>query len=146
MSSTEITDGVLTTAPERARETVSVSYAPRIMIVDDEESIRELFLGLFPAPNYLTLAAAHGEEALQLARSNILDLAYIDIMMPGIDGIETSKRLREMQPVLRTVLISGYLIEDRARAVEEAGAQAFLAKPFSVAAVRSLAERLLGLR
>lgn len=123
----------------------AVAGAKRILVVDDEESIRELFTGLFRAPVYALMAAASGEEAIEMAKTNLFDLAYIDVMMPGCDGVECSRQLRQMQPALRTVLISGYVVEDRARAVERAGAQAFLAKPFTVAAVRSLAERLLGL-
>jgi CheY-like chemotaxis protein len=119
--------------------------AKRILVVDDEESIRELFTGLFRPPVYALMAAASGEEAVEMAKTNLFDLAYIDVMMPGCDGVECSRQLRQMQPALKTVLISGYVVEDRARAVERAGAQAFLAKPFTVAAVRSLAERLLGL-
>lgn len=116
------------------------------MIVDDEESIRELFAGLFPPPIFETMSAANGAAALALAEQHPFDIAFVDIMMPGINGIETSARLRKLQPHLKTVLISGYLVEDRARAVEQAGAQAFLAKPFSVAAARSLADRLLDRR
>lgn len=119
--------------------------AHRILIVDDEESIRELFGGLFRPPDYYTLAAPNGMTAVALASEHIFDLAFIDFKMPDMNGVETSKRLREIQPSLKTVLISGYLVEDRANAVEEARAQAFLAKPFSAAAVRSLAERLLGI-
>jgi len=119
--------------------------AKRILVVDDEESIWELFTGLFRPPVYALMAASSGEEAIEMAKTNLFDLAYIDVMMPGCDGVECSRQLRAMQPALKTVLISGYVVEDRARAVERAGAQAFLAKPFSVAAVRSLAERLLGL-
>lgn len=125
----------------------AISVAPnakRILVVDDEESIRELFTRLFRAPNYALRTASSGEEAIELAKTSLFDLACIDVMMPGCDGVETSRQLRQMQPALKTVLISGYVEGDRARAVERAGAQAFLPKPFSVAAVRSLAERLLG--
>lgn len=124
---------------------MSAAGAKRILIVDDEESIRELFAGLFRAPTYALMAAASGEEAIEMAKTNIFDLAYIDVMMPGCDGAECSRQLRQMQPAMKTVLISGYVVEDRARVVERAGAQAFLAKPFSLAAVRSLGERLLGI-
>ena len=123
----------------------AAANAKRILIVDDDEFIRELFVGLFREPVYTVMAAASGEEAIEMAKTNLFDLAYVDVMMPGCDGFECSQRLRQMQPALKTVLVSGYVVEDRARAVERAGAQAFLAKPFSIVAVRSLAERLLGL-
>ena len=122
----------------------AAANAKRILIVDDDEFIRELFVGLFREPVYTVMAAASGEEAIEMAKTNLFDLAYVDVKMPGCDGYECSQRLRQMQPALKTVLVSGYVVEDRARAVERAGAQAFLAKPFTIVAVRSLAERLLG--
>jgi CheY-like chemotaxis protein len=79
----------------------------RILIVDDEGSIRDLFAGVFRPPVYHTLKAADGPSALALAKTNIFDLAFVDRVMPGMDGIEISKRLREIQPALKIVLISG---------------------------------------
>ena len=118
----------------------------RILIVDDEESIRELFVSIFRAPDYNTAAAANGPAALAMAVEQKFDLAFIDYSMPEMNGVEVSRRLRQALPLMKTVTISGFPVGDRAVMVEQAGASAFLAKPFSVEAVRSLAERLLGIR
>ncbi|MBM3890875.1 MAG: response regulator [Verrucomicrobia bacterium] len=118
----------------------------RVLIVDDEESIRDLFTSIFRAPDYHTAAAPSGRAALAMAGEQAFDLAFIDYSMPEMNGVETSRRLRQALPLAKTVIISGFPVSDRAAMVEQAGASAFLAKPFSVEAVRSLAERLLGIR
>ena len=115
----------------------------KILIVDDEESILALFLSVLKPPSYLAIEALSGEIALRLAQDHVFDLAFIDIVMPGISGIETSKRLRRMQPNLKIVLMTGYLTENAPEVVNAAGAEAFLQKSFSPLAITALTEKLL---
>ena len=64
---------------------------PTILVVDDEFSIRESF-DLILSHKYRVIQAASGEGALKQAADHVIDLVYLDVRMPGIDGIETLKR------------------------------------------------------
>ena len=68
----------------------------RIMIVDDEQPIRDSLQGLFEDEEYLVVCAASGEEAIARLRKQAVDCVLLDIWMPGIDGLETLNRIHLM--------------------------------------------------
>ena len=77
----------------------------KILIVDDEKDILE-FLGYnLRKEGYEVIEAKTGDEALHLVKNNIPDLIILDVMMPGIDGIETCQRMREMPKLKDTLII-----------------------------------------
>ena len=77
----------------------------KILIVDDEKDILE-FLGYnLRKEGYEVIEAKTGDEALQLVKNNTPDLIILDVMMPGIDGIETCQRMREMPKLKDTLII-----------------------------------------
>jgi two-component system response regulator YesN len=104
----------------------------RAMIVEDEPVHRE---GLarhirWTEIGYETpLQAEDGDAALALARRTPPDVALVDVRMPGMDGIELTNRLHDVNPGLHVLIISGYDEFEFARAAVEAGASAFLLKP-----------------
>ncbi|MFW5657224.1 MAG: response regulator [Bacteroidota bacterium] len=78
-----------------------------ILIVDDEESIRESFADYFEDLNYSVLKAASGEEALSLVTHHHVDGAIIDIRLPGMDGNELIQELNKLQPEAICVICTG---------------------------------------
>src|SRR3954470_21107366 len=110
---------------------------PRILVVDDEESIRLFVDRVLRMSGYETRVASDGESALDIAASSgPFDLLLTDFMMPGITGDELARRLRVQNPDLKVLYLTGFA--DRlfsARAVLWAN-EAFLDKPATVAAVR----------
>jgi putative two-component system response regulator len=102
-----------------------------ILIVDDNESIRELLAAILTSPDYLIITAAHGEEALALADRHQPDLVLLDVMMPGMDGFEVCRRLRAATRTAEVPILMVTALDDRDSRMRgiEAGADDFLSKP-----------------
>ncbi len=108
-------------------ETETVS----ILVVDDEPEIRRAVLGGLRAQGYEVRAAADGEEALRLASAATPDLVILDLMMPGIDGLEVCRRLRAWSDVPILVLSARAQERQKVQALDE-GADDYLTKPFGM--------------
>lgn len=105
---------------------------PRILIVDDEENQRRaLAIGL-RLQGFEVCEASDGEQALTLLEQRSADLAVIDLMIPGINGLELARRLRTRRPDVRLVLTSAYHLSERQLARAGLGPIAFLPKPFDL--------------
>jgi len=103
----------------------------RMMIVDDEEAIRESLQGLFEDENYRVFTAPSGEEAVARFRKQSVDCVLLDIWMPGIDGLETMLRLHQIDPDLPIIIMSGHATIDTAVRATRQGAFDFVEKPLS---------------
>ncbi len=100
-----------------------------ILIVDDEISIVESLTGIMTDEGYAALTAASGEEAIEVVERERVDLVLMDVWMPGIDGIETLKRIKEIKPHLPVIMISGHGNIDTAVQATKMGAYDFIEKP-----------------
>ena len=67
----------------------------KVLVVDDEKSVRDLLDSFLTATGYQAILASNGEEAIELARSESPNAIILDFKMPGIDGVETCRRLRK---------------------------------------------------
>jgi len=108
-----------------------------VLLVEDEETLRNLGAMVLETYGYKVVTAADGQEALRLAhrRQGKLDLLLTDVVMPGINGFELAAMLRNSQPGLKVLFLSGYTEEDiLSRGISNDGS-AFLNKPFSPASL-----------
>jgi two-component system nitrogen regulation response regulator NtrX len=103
-----------------------------IMIIDDEPSIRTSLEGVLEDEGYKAITASSGEEALKIMEEEVPDLVFLDIWMPGIDGIETLKRMRDLYPGLQVIMISGHGTIETAVSATKLGAFDFIEKPLSL--------------
>ena len=103
----------------------------RIMIVDDEQAIRDSLQGLFEDEGYLVFSAASGEECIAKLRKQSVDCVLLDIWMPGIDGLETLNRIQQIDKCLPVIMMSGHATIDTAVKATRQGAFDFLEKPLS---------------
>jgi two-component system nitrogen regulation response regulator NtrX len=103
-----------------------------ILVVDDEQSIRESLMGILQDEGFRTLFAKNGEEGLALLREESPDLVLLDIWMPGIDGIETLRRIREGYPEQLVIMMSGHGTIETAVRATKLGAYDFIEKPLSL--------------
>ncbi|NLC70927.1 MAG: sigma-54-dependent Fis family transcriptional regulator [Desulfuromonadaceae bacterium] len=103
-----------------------------ILIVDDEESIRQTLAGILQDENFRTLAARNGEECLAILKEETPDLILLDIWMTGIDGIETLKQIRTSYPEQIVIMMSGHATIPSAVQSTKLGAYDFIEKPLSM--------------
>lgn len=104
----------------------------RILIVDDENNQRKsLAIGL-KLEGYVVLEAADGEAALDVLASEKVDLAIVDLMMPGINGLDLARRMRFRHPDVRIVLTSAYHLSERQLQRADVRVLGFVPKPFAM--------------
>jgi CheY-like chemotaxis protein len=121
--------------------TAEKSALPSILVVEDEEKMRELLRRMLERASFTVLTAPHGREALKLFRERPVDLAITDLMMPEMDGFELIRQLTAQWPSIRIIAISGADLRlDMAR---QLGAKAVLKKPVTGAALVSAVEQVL---
>jgi two-component system cell cycle sensor histidine kinase/response regulator CckA len=117
----------------RKPETEIPGGTETVLVVDDEEIPRNLLCDMLRSLGYTTLPASSGEEGIEIFRyaPEKLDLAIVDRIMPGMDGIETFARLRVLRPTLRAILCSGTSeAEGSPSGAVEDGFGDFLRKPY----------------
>ncbi len=103
-----------------------------VLIVDDEEGIRETLSDIFKDEGYDVITASSGEEALKLMKENSPDIVFLDVWLSGIDGIETIKEIKSLNPTTPVVMISGHANIELAIKATRSGAYDFLEKPLSL--------------
>src|ERR1051326_7717617 len=101
----------------------------RILIVDDELVVRDSLGKWFTSEGYTARPVAGGREALETLQHHDFDIALIDIKMPGMDGMELQARLREADPDLLVVIMTGYASVDTAVQALKLGAYDYITKP-----------------
>lgn len=106
--------------------------SPRILVVDDEPPIRRFLRTALTAQSYRVEEAASGEEALEFLQRNPVDLVVLDLGLPGMDGLEVLRRLREVGAVTPIVILSSR--DDEAGKVRalDLGADDYVSKPFGM--------------
>jgi DNA-binding response OmpR family regulator len=123
-----------------------VAVAPHILIVDDEENHRRsLAIGL-RLEGFVVSEASDGESALDWLENHAPDLAIVDLMMPGINGLDLARRMRMRHPGVRVVLTSAYHLSERQVERAGVGAIAFVPKPYSMDELAGFLRAKLGRR
>jgi DNA-binding NtrC family response regulator len=102
----------------------------RVLIVDDDRDISSLLSALMNKEGLSSMMAHDGETALRMVPVERPDMLLVDVKMPGIDGMEVLKRVKETNPHLPVVLITAYAEVPASVAAMRAGAFDYLAKPF----------------
>lgn len=118
--------------------------APRIMIVDDEPNIRLMSRTTLEGDGYEVIEAGDGETAVDLSRRSPVDLIFLDIRMPLLDGLETLRHLREIGDDTPVVIVTAYGSVPDAVEAMKLGAIDFLSKPLMPGAIRRVASEVIG--
>lgn len=105
-----------------------------VLVVDDEPMVLAFCKEGLKRLGYEVLAAADGQQACEVFQSHSgqIDIVLLDFVMPGITGLETCRRLREIKPSLKVILSSGYTSAEVVREARLAGAVGFIGKPYSL--------------
>jgi CheY-like chemotaxis protein len=104
----------------------------RILIVDDQQEIRELLQEFLEIKGFITMAAASGVEALTQMRAQTPDLVLLDVLMPSMDGLETQRCLRTVDPDIKVVMLTGLNDAGVAERAIHDGAREYLLKPLNL--------------
>jgi len=124
------------TIPERGNET--------ILLVDDEELLRDIGKDMLEQFGYTVLLAQDGESALELySEKKNISLIILDLIMPGMGGKRCLEKLLTMNPEIKVVIASGYSINGHGKDALEAGARAFVSKPYELKQMLQVVRKVL---
>ena len=105
----------------------------KVLVVDDEEGIR-FFLNLLLTQEGLSVVMAKdGYQAIELVQKEKFTLVFLDLRMPGINGVETLRAIKKISPETEYIMMSGYAVDDLMKAAKNEGAILMLEKPFEFA-------------
>ncbi len=118
-----------------------MSKLGRVLVVDDEENIREVLSNYLSTMNYEVVTATDGQDALNKYKKGEFDLIISDLLMPNIDGLELLRRIRSIDNDVIFLMITGYpSIETAVEAIKK-GAYDYITKPFHMEDVKLRIER-----
>jgi DNA-binding NtrC family response regulator len=115
----------------------------RALIVDDEDATRDLLVSFLEMIGFETLSAADGEEALRIYKNSPVDVVISDMMMPKMGGMDLLRELKQTDPDVIFILITGYpSIETSIEAIKK-GARDYITKPFNIDEIKIKIDRAL---
>jgi len=119
------------------------SQTLKILVVDDDESIRISFKQALAKDGHQATVIENGNLALEHVKKNQFDLAFVDLKMPGIDGMEVFKQIRNVSPKTDVVIITGFGTVETAVEAMKYGAYDYIQKPFAVETIRQVINKIL---
>ena len=102
----------------------------RILIVDDDTDVRKVLSSILSEEGYIVATVENGKQALKATESELFDLALIDVELPGMKGTELLHKLKEKQPRMVKIIVTGYPSFDNAMKAVNEGADGYILKPF----------------
>jgi len=131
---------------EKAQTPRDLTGVGTILLVEDEDAVRDFAVRALTMRGYKVLDASGGEEALEIVRDHDggIDLLISDVVMPGMEGPALLKAVREIKPELRVIFISGYAEEAFRNSPDKPEDFHFLPKPFSLKQLTSKVKEVLG--
>ena len=114
-----------------------------ILVVEDEAPVQTVFCRTLNLDGHRTIGVSSGEEALRVAGTHPLDMALLDLKLPGMDGLQTLDALRACQPQMKAVMVTGFGTIPTAVSAMRAGAYAFLEKPVDLSYLKQVVDSCL---
>lgn len=121
-----------------------ITGTARILVVDDQEEMRDLLCEMLAEEGYRAEAVTGGEDALRVLAAEHYDLLLTDLNMPRMDGLALLRQVREERPSLPVVVITGYGSRATERRVLMEGARGYISKPCTLQRVVAAVESALG--
>jgi excisionase family DNA binding protein len=116
----------------------------KILVVDDEVQVGELFREVLPSTHYLVHIAASGKDAATALASETYQMAFVDLLLPDTTGVQLLKLIRESYPTTRAVIVTGHPYSQLMADAFELGFFMVLKKPFTGEQIRSVVNDLIG--
>ena len=118
-------------------------YRPNILVVDDQRSMRLTLSGIIEDQGCDVTEVEDGYQAVEAASKTRFDLVFMDIKMPGMDGVQTFREIKRIRPGSLVVMMTGFAVDDMIKEALEEGAVSVLYKPFEIERVISLVRSVL---
>jgi CheY-like chemotaxis protein len=130
-------------APKETAPSI-VSANGTALIVEDEHLVMEVNRAIVEKLGYQVLEARSGEEAVKIAKSyeGRIDFVLLDVILPDMDGSHFYPQLIEARPGLKVIVCSGFALDGPARQILESGAESFVQKPFTMAALSTVLKKI----
>jgi len=114
-----------------------------ILVVDDDEGIRKTISKILESEGYAVETAENGEQAIEASKKKFFNVALIDIRLPDMEGTKLLNRLKDTEPKMRKIIITGYPSLDNAIEAVNKGADAYVVKPFDADELLAIIEKQL---
>jgi len=111
-----------------------------ILVVDDRLEDRETFKDILVSKGYKVTTARDGYEAIELVKKGSFDIIFIDVKMPGIDGVKTFEEVHKIRPDIPVIMVTGYSAEELVKDAIDKGAYACVCKPLDMDKVLKIVE------
>ena len=111
-----------------------------ILVVDDRLEDRETFKDILVSKGYKVTTARDGYEAIELVKKGNFDIIFIDVKMPGIDGVKTFEEVHKIRPNIPVIMVTGYSVEELVKDAIDKGAYACIYKPLDMDKVLKIIE------
>lgn len=124
-----------------------VSGTGTILIIDDEEAIRDLLRDTLTGLGYRVIEASNGKEGVEVfnSKKNEIDLVILDLIMPVMGGEETLLKLREISPQVKILIATGYGVDESLQSIlKEKGISGFINKPFNITEISETIKNVMG--
>ena len=108
------------------------AHETNVLVVDDDNGIRFTLEGIIDDEGYKVCGARDGYQAIELVKKITFDWVFMDIRMPGLDGVETFLEIKKISPDSKVVMMTGFSVEALVKKALEAGVYAVLYKPLPV--------------
>ncbi len=120
-----------------------MNYLARILVVDDDDQMRDLLQAFLTDEGYNVIAASNGKDALKAMEDEKPDLVFLDIEMPEMNGLGVLNEMQQRSLHIPVIVITGHSTMDNAIQAIRSGAREFITKPFDLNKIRALAKRYL---
>jgi two-component system, response regulator, stage 0 sporulation protein F len=108
----------------------------KILIVDDQNGIRVLLVEVFNSEGYKTYQASNGKLALEIVKRESPDLVLLDMKIPGMDGLDILKHIKQIDPSMKVIMMTAYGELDMIKEATDLGALMHFTKPFDIDELR----------
>jgi len=116
----------------------------RILVVDDDQVVGKSFERVLTNKGYRVDTALSGREAFEKYAGADFDMVFTDLRMPGQDGLEVARRIKEMNPWLPIVVVTGYATQQAEESAKAIGVAEFIQKPLTPSIIEEVAARIMG--
>ena len=127
---------------EKGAKGAAMANKLRILVVDDEQATRKLFAHFLEPKRYKVTTVKDGPSAIEAVKKNAYDLIFLDVVLPGMDGIEVVSQLKKIAETPVIAMMTGFLVRDKLEEAHKLGANECLQKPFDITEIMKVIEKV----